>query len=194
MTKEPSRVTNNMRSHIKKIQYPLVVDASIRIRPWRRDDAYAIYEQALAERESLRWNSAVDQMTSADNLAAHFEGQEEAVSEGAQLGGAIEFEGRIAGQCRITSLSDPGRPCNLGYWLFKFARGKGVMTSAAIALIDLAFTIPGIDAVEIGMVTGNTASQAVAERLGAEFVEVRPRSIFRRAKYWDAAVYVVRSG
>jgi RimJ/RimL family protein N-acetyltransferase len=54
----------------------------------------------------------------------------------------------------------------IGYWLHVDHTGRGYVTEAAAALTDAAFTVPGVDRVEIHHDRANTASGRVPERLG----------------------------
>jgi ribosomal-protein-serine acetyltransferase len=174
------------------VNHPIVVDDRTQVRAWGESDADALYEQLLAERDSLFWNSIVDGMRSAEDVRTAFLEQAGAVRDGRQVGGAIEFDGCVAGQARITHLGPLSMTGNLGYWLFGWARGKGLATTTSQKLIEVAFTIPRIESIEIGMATINGPSKAVAGRLGATFMELRRGAITRRAREWDAYVYRVR--
>ena len=55
----------------------------------------------------------------------------------------------------------------LGYWTRASARGTGVAVRAARLVVDHAFTQLGMSRVELIIAVGNTASQRVAEKLGA---------------------------
>ena len=84
------------------------------------------------------------------------------------LGGlAIEEDGRVLGVVGL----DP----TLGYWLGRAHQGRGVMTEAAKALVDWAFTNLEIDQIGSGYFRGNTASHAVLSRLG-----FRPTGLIER--------------
>jgi RimJ/RimL family protein N-acetyltransferase len=53
----------------------------------------------------------------------------------------------------------------IGYWLFRDARGRGVATRAVLAAADWAFS-NGVYRLEAVVRTGNTASERVLERAG----------------------------
>jgi RimJ/RimL family protein N-acetyltransferase len=54
----------------------------------------------------------------------------------------------------------------IGYWVHVDHVGRGYASEAASTLTTLAFTVPGIDRVEIHHDRANTASGAVPQRLG----------------------------
>ena len=54
----------------------------------------------------------------------------------------------------------------IGYWLHVDHTGQGYVSEAAAALTDAAFTVPGIEFVEIHHDRANRSSRRVPERLG----------------------------
>ena len=54
----------------------------------------------------------------------------------------------------------------IGYWLDDAATGRGLMTEAAAMATDVAFTVDGIDVVEIIHDRANRRSAGVPARLG----------------------------
>lgn len=59
----------------------------------------------------------------------------------------------------------------LGYWMAKEARGQGLLTEAAQAVIDWGFATdgPALERIEWRAVVGNTASAHSAQRLGFRY-------------------------
>jgi len=85
-------------------------------------------------------------------------------------------DGTFAGFIEVRPRPEPGR-VSIGYWLDQRFWGRGLITSAAQALIDAALEIPEIDSVEIRCDQANDRSVAVARRLGFTLVETRDHSI-----------------
>ncbi|WP_412540023.1 GNAT family N-acetyltransferase [Longispora sp. K20-0274] len=80
---------------------------------------------------------------------------------------------RLVGGISLMTRRGPG--ClEIGYWLHPAAVGRGTVTKASRALLDVAFAMPGIDRVEILHDAGNTRSGAVPARLGFTEVERMP--------------------
>ncbi len=84
--------------------------------------------------------------------------------------------GTLAGFIEVRPRPEPGR-VSIGYWLDQRFWGRGLITSAAQALVDAALDIPEIDGVEICCDQANDRSVAVARRLGFTLVEIRDHSI-----------------
>jgi RimJ/RimL family protein N-acetyltransferase len=86
---------------------------------------------------------------------------------------------------------DPMRDAvEIGYWLFVHARGRGVATRAARALIDHAFA-NGIYRVEAHVRLGNAASERLLERLGFRREGVRRRFLRHAGKRVDATLFAL---
>jgi RimJ/RimL family protein N-acetyltransferase len=86
--------------------------------------------------------------------------------------------------------SYPFPPELRGYWLFVAARGRGIATRAAGALVDHAFA-NGIFRVEARVRVANTPSERVLERLGFRLGRVE-RSYLRHAGARVDATLVAR--
>jgi [ribosomal protein S5]-alanine N-acetyltransferase len=88
----------------------------------------------------------------------------------------VDSEDRLQGK---VSLSDyDGRSMNLAYWSHPMARGRGWMTSAVGAVVDVAFAAPvGLIAIRARVAAQNRSSRALLDRLG--FVPTETYSDYR---------------
>jgi ribosomal-protein-serine acetyltransferase len=109
--------------------------------------------------------------------------------EGSGLSRGIVAAGRLAGVVGIT-VDRANRSAAIGYWLDEASEGKGVMTAAIAALADDGFERYRLVRLEIRADVENTASRAVAERLGFA-LEGIARQAYRVSdeRYSDDAVY-----
>ncbi|MFD7411815.1 GNAT family N-acetyltransferase [Kitasatospora purpeofusca] len=73
--------------------------------------------------------------------------------------------GRVIGSFGLHRRIGPGA-LEIGYWVGTEHVGRGIATASARALTGAAFALPGIHRVEIHCDPANTASAAVARRLG----------------------------
>lgn len=169
----------------------ICVASHLVIRPWRSSDAERLYDRIMSERESLRWNSTIDRMSSIEDLRSSFLAQQKAVESSEAIGGAIEQSGEVVGRIKISDLAPPSDTGSLGYWLFESARGKGLLTRCAQVLIEHAFQRSHISRIEIAMATVNEPSRRVAEKLGGNFHGVKRNHLNRRGQRWDMAFYYV---
>lgn len=172
--------------HTQRIE----VDERLAIRPYRQEDVEGLFPRLMAEKAELFMINSIDTTNDMADLRAEIDRVNALLREGKRLGGAVEWEGRIVGSCRISGLRF-GEAGDLGYWLFREARGKGIITRCGEALLDIAFSKLNLQRVTIGAAPENERSVAVARRLGFELSEVKEKGLFRGGRWWDAAVYTM---
>ena len=104
---------------------------------------------------------------------------------------AIVYNGKIVGKVSINSINVANKTAQIGYMLDEKYEGRGIMTRAVKAMIDIALFEYDLHKVEIWVAEGNNKSRAIPERLG--FVQ---EGILRNAEwlydhYVDHVVYGV---
>lgn len=100
---------------------------------------------------------------------------------------------RMLGVVGLESLVHMHRSCELGYWLTDAAAGKGHMTEAAGAALDLAFARVGAHRVRIAAATDNHRSLAVIRRLGFRFEGIAREAEWCDGRWLDHAVFALLS-
>jgi RimJ/RimL family protein N-acetyltransferase len=134
-------------------------DDAIVLRPWRQDDARAVY-LACQDRELQRWVPVIPRPYTHDDAHAFVTGaggpgrHELAITERGQVVGSIAL--------RVND-SNTGR---IGYWCTSEARGRGITTRALRRLCRHALEELGLARLELVTDTDNVASQRVAEKVG----------------------------
>lgn len=169
------------------------VNSHLVIRPYRPEDAEPLFPHLLAEKADLFMINSIDKMVNIDDLRSEIDRVNALLHAGKRLGGAVELEGKIVGSCRIAGISF-GEDGDLGYWLFREARGRGIITKCSATLLDIAFSKLKLQRVTIRAAPSNTRSVAVAQRLGFKFSHIAKHCLFRGGQWWDAAVYVMSRG
>jgi [ribosomal protein S5]-alanine N-acetyltransferase len=96
--------------------------------------------------------------------------------------------GAILGGANLRGLDAMRDSVEIGYWLFVAARGRGVATRAAGALVEHAFA-NGIYRVEAHVRVGNVSSERVVERLGFAREGVRRRYLRHGGERVDATLF-----
>lgn len=87
-------------------------------------------------------------------------------AEGKVLVCAMFYHGTLVGNCSLQEINRDLQKARVGYWLSQDQQGKGIVTRALSRLIELAFSHYQLEKIELAAASGNTASQAVARRLG----------------------------
>lgn len=163
----------------------------LQLRPWRADDAHALYE---ATRESIASVSPwLPWLTEGYGLAdaEHWIEQCAASMERADAYafGIFDMQGRALGDIAINRVDLRRRSANLGYWVRSSAQGHGIATRAAKALAGFGFGTLGLVRIEIVVAVDNLPSRRVAERLGSHFDGISPNRIIHHDQATPAAVY-----
>lgn len=141
------------------------------LREFRDSDAE---EFAKAARESVntvgRWMSWCNASFSTQDALSWFQQcRVDLASERVYEFGIFSQEsGGFLGGAGLNSINHQNLFCNLGYWVRESAQRNGVAFRAVQALMDYAFQTLGMQRVEIVIASGNTASEAVARKCGAQ--------------------------
>ena len=101
--------------------------------------------------------------------------------------------GAILGGANLSRFDPLRDTVELGYWLFREARGRGVATRVVRALVEHAFA-NGILRVEAVVRIGNTPSERVLERVGFEREGVKRKLLRHEGVRVDATLFALVAG
>jgi RimJ/RimL family protein N-acetyltransferase len=136
-----------------------LADGSIALRPWREDDAPAVFS-ACQDPEILRWIPVIPRPYTREDADAFVAG---ATGYGPYQFAIVE-QRRIVGSIGLR-LNGAGTG-HIGYWCISAARGRGVATDALRLLCRYALDELELDRLELITDPDNAASQRVAEKVG----------------------------
>jgi RimJ/RimL family protein N-acetyltransferase len=147
------------------------------LRRWEAADAPALAAAIAESIEHLRpwmpW-AAAEPIAPTDRVRWIEQRDREWEDGGDVVLGMLLADGTVIGGTGLHRRAGPDT-LEIGYWAHVDHTGHGYVTEAAAALTDAAFTVPGIDHVEIHHDQANTASGRVPERLGYTCVgEIAP--------------------
>jgi ribosomal-protein-serine acetyltransferase len=97
----------------------------------------------------------------------------------------------LVGGTLFFPLGDLVRSTEVGYWLDSAAGGRGLMTRSLQVILDHAFDELGVSRIGLQAEVANTASRAVAERLGFQFEGVRRSDWTVGDRVIDSATYAL---
>jgi ribosomal-protein-serine acetyltransferase len=165
--------------------------SGIRIRPYRLDDAQAIWE---AVRESMRelqpWMPWCHPGYSIDESRSWLAVQVPAFQQRTTFEFAITTEdGRYLGGCGLNQIDALNQRANLGYWVRSSAAGAGAATASAGLTRDWGFANTDLVRIEILMAVSNVASRRVAEKAGAVYEGTLRSRLTVHGTRHDAAMY-----
>jgi RimJ/RimL family protein N-acetyltransferase len=129
------------------------------LRPWREDDAEAVYV-ACQDPEILHWIPVIPRPYTRDHAIAFVTG---AFDLGTYQFAVTEAD-RVVGS--IGMRVGDHNTGHIGYWCAREARGRGVSTRALRALCRYALDELNLERLELITDPENLASQRVAEKVG----------------------------
>lgn len=121
-------------------------------------------------------------------LAYFTQAQLDECTRGICLPGMLLHAGAVVGTTSAR-ISNATRTADVGYWIDADHEGRGLVTRAVAALIDVLIEQRGVQRVEIRASTDNVRSRAVAERLGFTHEGTLREAIAVGGARQDAAVY-----
>lgn len=142
-------------------RFPLSIAPGAELRRYSLDDVEELYALVDANRERLNvWMPWPEGTRSVEDqrpfVAAHLDDIEAL---------AIWADGRLAGGTGLST--DPfGIHGEIGYWIDGGHEGRGLVTAAVRALVDLGFGLLRLHRIAIRAGVDNARSRAIPERLG----------------------------
>lgn len=137
-------------------------------------------------REWLQWTDST--RTEDDILAFIRRSLEQFASNGGLTAGIWEL-GQLAGVIGTHAIDWINRKAEVGYWLGREYRGRGIVTEACRAMVKHLLVELELNRVEIHCAAGNGRSIAVPKRLGFTHEGTRRQAHLLNGRYVDLEVY-----
>lgn len=152
-------------------------NASVDLRRWRAADAELCFRLVRESLEHLQpWMSWAAGGYGPGDAADYVQRCEDDWAARTAFSYLILAGGMPAGSAGLMArIGDGG--LEIGYWVHPGFTGRGIATSAAAALTDAAFALPGVDHVEIHHDLLNLASERVPAKLGFAHVGTVPSMV-----------------
>ena len=149
----------------------------------------SLFELIDRDREHLRrWLPWVEQSREASDSEAFILHCGEEIRDGRGLHYAIWSSAELSGLVSL-HVNRAHRTASAGVWLATACQGRGLATRALRALCDYGIKVMGLARIEYAAATENTASLAVADRLGFTFEGVLRSRELVNGRHVDHAVY-----
>lgn len=161
---------SSVLDHLTVVYIPDVipVDDEIELRIATESDAAKLFQLVEENREHLRaWLPWLDETTSIQDEIEFIHGQliRHQKTDGSLF--LIWYQGRtIVGTLSVNQVDHGNQTGWIGYWLDRGHTGKGIMTRAVGAIVDVLLVSCGFNRVVIEIGVGNSASMAIPLRLG----------------------------
>ncbi|MFD1429592.1 GNAT family N-acetyltransferase [Lacticaseibacillus mingshuiensis] len=130
-------------------------------------DASALSTLIDADRDELgRWLPWVDTLRSPQDETAFLQSVLSHFAQGTSLNTVIWVGNAPAGMISFNGFHELSQSADIGYWLGRQFRGRGVMTQAVRGLCRLGFDEYALNKITIEAAVDNHTSNAVAEHAG----------------------------
>jgi ribosomal-protein-serine acetyltransferase len=168
---------------------PLPVDLGegVTLRRYEMRDLDALWQAIEEERERIAvWMPFVEGVRTIEDERTWLETvvADEAGIGGGGLWSGSEFLGGVG-----LSLGPFGIAGEIGYWIRAAYEGRGHITRACRAMIDIGFQELGLHRIEIRAGLENARSRAVPERLGFTYEGIEREGSRGSRGFYDLAVY-----
>ena len=151
----------------KELRSSFQLDDEITLRTFVEEDAPAVLETVLQNREHLqtfmRWMTPDYSLETAKNFIKR---AAESFAEKKNTGFGVFRGDKLIGSVGFVHFDWDARKTEIGYWIAKEEEGKGLVSAVVKVLIEYAFEDLGMNRVEIRCSTENSRSAAVPLRLG----------------------------
>src|SRR5215470_4420546 len=162
-----------MSGHGRERPDELIEHGPVTLRRYREDDADAVFAAVSESLDHLRpwmpWAAGYTRQSAEEYL----DGSVRSWEDGTEYNYAILAEGTLAGSVGLMARIGPGG-LEIGYWVHRAWTRRGLATASSAALVDQAFTLPGIERVQIVHDELNVASAGIPRKLGFTEIERRP--------------------
>jgi RimJ/RimL family protein N-acetyltransferase len=175
----------------RPIEFPVegLSDGVVRLRPMADADLAAVVA-ACQDPEIHRWTRVPNPYREAEARGwLSDQARKRAAGEGVELLIVDEADERLLGSVGAVRVDFEEASCELGYWVAREARGRGVATRAVKLLANWIFETLPIDRVQICAEPANDASRRVAERAGLTFEGVLRSYVVIKGRRRDMAMY-----
>lgn len=171
----------------------IIIDDGAVLDPLELSDIDAIWNTIDSQREHLgRWLPFVEMTTERAFTEFYVTTAVEGAARNLEPQFAIRVDGVFAGLVGFRGTDRFNRRTEIGYWISKEFEGRGLMTRAVIALVNLAFSDLGMNRVQIRCATGNDRSRRIPIRLGFRLEGVeRDGELLSGGQFTDLEVYAL---
>jgi RimJ/RimL family protein N-acetyltransferase len=171
---------------------PTLTDGSVSLRPWADGDADSVFT-ACQDPSIQRWIPipVPYRAEHAVGFVGEFSRQQWTGRRGAPFAVVAPETDRLLGACALVAVDPANLVGEVGFWVAPWARGQKVAQRAARLLCDWALTEGGLARLELYVDPENSASCAVAERVGCEHEGVLRGKVVIHGVRRDMALYAL---
>jgi ribosomal-protein-serine acetyltransferase len=170
----------------------IVVSNEILLERISPHDSVTIFDAVVANRDWLgTWLSFVSYTKELKDTRSYITSVIERRKESCNEVYTIWYKGEFAGVIGYLNTDRVNEKTELGYWVIEILSGKGIITSCARILVELAFEKMMMNRVTIRCAVGNTPSENVALRLGFHFEGIEREGERYNNNFFDLKVFSI---
>lgn len=191
---ETDRPSPDERPHVD-VPGSLALEDGLYLRPLTLGDAPGVFLAVDADRADLsEWLPWVAKTETVADTLRYVEESLRRRRDGSAYVYGVWQELDFCGVIDLHAVDTPNGNAQIGYWLKPAARGHGLMTGAAVAMVSIAFEIVGLERVEIRVAVGNDKSAAIPIRLGFQHEGTLRHAQLLDSGYADLNIYGLLAG
>lgn len=155
-------------------------------------DSAALFLQVNHNRENLReWLPWLDKTQTLEDEIGFLQMSIEDRGNGLTALWLIYLDEELVGTVGLNWIDSQNRGCGIGYWLAKDFTGRGIVTRCCQRIMRHIFEDVGMRRLVLEAAVENSASRAVAERLGMRLEGITKDREWLYDHYVDAALYAI---
>lgn len=174
--------------------WPVVLDhPPLRLRPVRVTDVGDWAEVQTRNRGWLGpWEATNPEEGNSPSFGAVVRGFRREARAGRMLPLVVEVDGRLRGQVTVSNIVwGSARTGSIGYWVDQEVAGRGIIPTAVALVMDHCFGVLGLHRLEVNIRPENTASLAVARKLGLREEGIRRDFIHIDGRWRDHVSFAI---
>lgn len=175
------------------VKFPIVVDEELSLDIIYQKDAQTLFELVEKNRAYLRtWLPWLDKVQSLKDQEVFIQTTHQQLIARQALALGIWYQQQLVGVVGFHDFDWKHSTSKIGYWLDEARQGRGIVTKACRALIDVAFQQLRLKSLAIHCATENYKSQAIPLRLGFVWEKTIPNIEWLYDRYVDHHVYLLK--
>ena len=170
----------------------LLIEKGLELRQIMPDEAEELFSVVDANRNYLReWLPWLDDTNSVEDEISFIGGALEEYHRGDGVLYSIRMNGELVGSMSLNWIDRGNRGCGVGYWLSEEHIGQGIVTRSCVRLMEHCFDDLVLHRFVLEAATDNSASRAIAERLGMRLEGITKDREWLYDCYVDSALYAI---